>query len=182
MCRRLLALSLALVTAAACATPEPPPGAGDETGPRVTPSLDATPSPATVAPNPRAFADSKPCELLTADDAASLGLGSPHPQDRAPRPPSCGWVGTDFAVIVKIDQARSLAEVEASRPGRRITIAGRAVLMEGDAQVAGKCLLTLDVGGTASVDIFVSRHDGHSVACLNAAKVAAVLHPRLPSA
>lgn len=181
---RLLAVPLALLTATACGTSEPPPpSASGQVGSQVRPSLTTTTAlVVTSSKSVNPFVPGKPCELVSDDEAADLGLNLPGRQPNGSR---CQWDGRDFSIAVTTRFAQTMAQVEASRPGRRITVGGRRAgwLTKGEGEYAGLCDLTLEVIRTATVDIVLTRYDKNSdTACLDAIKVGTLMHPRFPGA
>ncbi|HEV8560970.1 MAG TPA: DUF3558 family protein [Actinophytocola sp.] len=183
MPRQLLVLLLAL---AACGTPEAPTAGG-----RVTPSLGTSPPRAVASPgprataNPRAYLEFKPCELISADEAESFGLTFPGTPQKRALDFGCAWTGTEFATTVTMG-ATPLAAFEETAPAKRkITIAGRraALVRYGGDEYPGLCDVTLDVTRIAVLDVLLVRYDhNEGAACLEAIKLATLLHPRLPGA
>lgn len=84
---------------------------------------------------------------------------------------------------MKIHLAQTMGQVEASRPGRRTTVAGSRVgwLTQGEGEYAGLCDLTLAVIRTATVEIVLVRYDKNSdAASRDAINVGTLMHPRMP--
>ncbi|HEV8556954.1 MAG TPA: DUF3558 family protein [Actinophytocola sp.] len=193
MPRRLLALPLALVLTA-CGSSEPPFGSGGRVDPPMTPShrtstehATATSRLGTAAANPRAYLESKPCELLSADEATSLGLnarGKPGKDDNGGLGLSCYWSGRDFATLITIASRHPVAKFERMFPGgRKTTIAGRRPAYVASGAYSGGCDVVLDVNGTSALDIVITRHDKNEVAaCVVGIKLGTLMHPRLPGA
>lgn len=177
----LLVLLLALLTTAACTEP-PPPSVPKRTitWSTVSPTM-ATTTTSSTSP----FTEGKPCELLSRDEAAKFGLNPPGLEDEAPNiGPGCTLTGKDFSTIIAIGKSVSLAQVEAGRPGRRISIGGRAASLassENKEGFEGLCDIAIDVNGSAHARVVVSHHDKNTqAACIKAAAIALLIERRLP--
>lgn len=175
----LVALIL-IALVAGCSAPQPGTPAG-EPSPASPPPTPAAP-PATVVP-PAGLATIEACDLLTAQEAGSLGM---RPQGRAETVLGlrrCDWsIPGGGGVSTGINERRGIdklnftdaSSVTDIRIGRHR--AKRAV----DARGRGYCEIDFAVGDNANVSVLALYPNDTARACAATDQAAALIEPKLP--
>lgn len=134
------------------------------------------------------------CDLLTADDAASIGVKDSGKDDAGgggtgtsrctwTKPTEGGTGGFALSIVVRPEQGIDSFEVEPGNTRQEGDVAGRkAVMMKGDESGTskGQCTIALAVGQTARVDVGVTAGTDTKLACDTANKIATIVEPKLP--
>lgn len=132
---------------------------------------------------PTGLAVIEACDLLTAQEASSLGLPPPEPADDILGLRSCDWTTPEGVVSTTIDEELGTAELVLSDASSiaDITIgqhkAKRAVEISGP----GYCDVFFAVGDSANVGVSALYLNDTPRACAAVDRAAALIEPKLPS-
>ncbi|XVS66324.1 DUF3558 domain-containing protein [Actinosynnema sp. CA-299493] len=148
-----------------------------------TATYDSTSS---AAPTASALAEVNPCDLLTADEATSLGLTSPGEADRVGGTESCDWQQSgNGGLVVGIRPTSGLGDLTYdTAKGQQINVGKYdAVRIEAPNGAQALCDVLIAVSESSSVQV-AGNLKGNSTdtaaACERATRAADLIAPKLP--
>lgn len=180
MSRLFYLTPLALVLAAAgCAVPQ---AASPDGQPDFSGQASSTSAPPQVTAPPTGLAALQACELLTAQEATSLGVPAEGKAEKILGLRRCDWAKPEGAVSTSIDEKGGIDElnlVDASSVTTIMIGRHRAKrVVEGSGP--GYCDVFFAVGDTGSVSVSGLYLKDTAQACAAADRAAALVEPKLP--
>lgn len=178
--RTALASLVLVLAAAGCSVPEAaiPPG---DPGPSVPSSSAASPPPG-AAPPSTGLAAIKACDLLTAQEASSLGVPPQGRADEIVGLRSCDWGTTEGTVSTTINEELGIGGVDLTDASSvtDVTLGRHQAKRALETSGPGFCGVYFAVGDTANVSVVALYLNDTPRACAAADQAAAFVEPKLP--
>ncbi len=177
--RTCLAPLALVLTAAGCSLPQAaiPDGQLGPSGQASTTS----PAPSSAAP-PTGLATMQACELLTAQEATSLGVPAQGKAEEVVGLRSCDWAKPEGVVSTSINEQRGIEKLNLADASSvtDVTIGRHRAKRAVEGSGPGYCDVFFAVGDTANVGVSALYLKNTPRACVAADRAAALVEPKLP--
>lgn len=170
---------LVLVLAAGCSVPAAGTPADNPSTSVPPPSSQASPHPSTAPPTGLAAIEA--CDLLTAQQARSLGLPPSEPADDILGLRRCDWGGPDGGVSTTINEDLGIdgLNVAGASSVTDVTIGRHRAKRVVEGSGPGYCSIAFAVGDSANVSVLASYLNDTPRSCSVADQAAALIEPKL---
>lgn len=171
--RTCLAPLALVLTAAGCALPQ----AAIPDGQAST----ISPAPSSTAP-PAGLATMQACELLTAQEATSLGVPAQGKAEETAGLRRCDWAKSEGVVSTSINERRGIEKLNLADASSvtDVTIGRHRARRAVEGSGPGYCDVFFAIGDTANVSVSALYLKDTPRACAAADRAAALVEPKLP--
>lgn len=183
MSLRTFLTSLVVVLATvACSVPEAGTPDGEPGTSVPPPSPQVSPPPGTTSQSPSGLAAIETCDLLTPEEATSLGVPAQGDADEVLGLRRCDRATAEGTVSTAIDEEQGISELTLSDASSvaDVTIGRHQAKRAVEGSGPGYCKVFFAVGDSANVSVLALYLNDTPRACSVADRAAALIEPKLP--